>query len=104
MASRGSLVLAPLLALALSFLTRNSWAESTTCRDGSLAVTGDRTDQVLANCGRPSWSRVYVSSSRLRWSLRVDEWVYDLGDGTFPRFLRFENGILVEIRELSRGR
>jgi hypothetical protein len=43
--------------------------------------------------------REAVSGGVRTW---VDEWVYDLGRGTFPRFLRFENGVLVRIEVLSR--
>jgi hypothetical protein len=34
----------------------------------------------------------------------VDEWVYDFGHSRLRQYLRFENGRLVEIRDLGRGR
>ncbi len=82
--------------LAVLASPRAARAESTVCRDGNLAVTGQHVYEVLRNCGAPSWSR---------WSTRTtEEWIYDLGDGSFPRLLRFQAGILVAIEILSGAR
>jgi hypothetical protein len=88
--------LLPLLA------TRTSRADSTICREGSLVETGQRVYEVLAHCGNPSWSQRYDAASPRGLHTWVEEWVYDLGRGSFPRFLRFENGVLVGIVVLSR--
>jgi hypothetical protein len=90
-----------LAALLPLFVARTSRADSTICREGSLVETGQRTYEVLSHCGNPSWSQSYDVRSRPGHTW-VDEWGYDLGRGTFPRFLRFENGVLVRIEVLSR--
>jgi hypothetical protein len=36
--------------------------------------------------------------------ITVDEWIYDFGRSRMRQFLRFENGRLREIKNLSRGR
>jgi hypothetical protein len=99
-------VLILLAALLLLFVARTSRADSTICRVGRLAVTGQRLFEVQVNCGNPSWSQSYDAPRSPSWRgggvTRVDEWVYDLGPYTFPRFLRFENGVLVRIEVLSR--
>jgi len=95
------------LAATLLFLAQTSRGDSTICREGRLAVTGQHIFEVLTNCGNPSWSQSY-DVPRSPYSrggvgaLRVDEWVYDLGPYSFPRLLRFENGILARIEVLSR--
>ncbi len=43
----------------LLFSRENARAESTICRDGHLAVTGQRIYEVFLNCGKPSWWRHY---------------------------------------------
>ncbi len=80
--------------LALLSGASNARADSTICRDGTLAVTGEHVYEVFQNCGAPSWSRPTGRGT--------EEWVYDLGDGSFPRLLRFQWGVLVQIVLLSR--
>jgi hypothetical protein len=88
---------ATLLSLvAVLFTAQNAQADSTICRDGHLAVTGQRIYEVFVNCGRPSWWA--------RYGRGTEEWVYDLGDGTFPRLLRFQAGLLVQIEVLGGAR
>lgn len=82
-------------SLAWLAAPRSARADSTICRDGNLAVTGDRMYEVYVNCGAPSWSR--------RPTRDTEEWVYDVGYGSFPRLLRFQRGVLTEIVVLSRG-
>ena len=79
--------------LVLLFTARDARADSTICRDGHLAVTGQRIYEVLMNCGTPSWWSRYGRGS--------EEWVYDMGDGSFPRLLRFQAGVLVGIEVLG---
>jgi hypothetical protein len=90
-------------AAALAFLASASTAraESTICREGALVETGQHEPEVLAHCGNPSWSQSYVVQLRLG-SFVVDEWLYPVGYGYFPRLLRFERGVLVRITTLSR--
>jgi hypothetical protein len=82
--------------LVLVFTERNARADSTVCRDGHLAVTGQRVYEVLVNCGRPTWSRGTGRGS--------EEWVYDVEEGSFPRLLIFQAGILVRIEVLGGAR
>jgi len=99
-------LLIPLVALTLLLFTRTSRADSTICRVGRLAVTGQHIYEVLTNCGNPSWSQSYDAPIRPgvpgAGATRVDEWIYDLGQYSFPRLLRFVNGVLVTIDVLSR--
>ena len=102
---------APILAVlplaasaALALLAQNARADSPLCRDGTLVETGERVDAVLARCGNPSWRRVSVIHSR-RYppiTTELQEWIYDLGEGSFLRYLRFTNGTLDRIEERSR--
>jgi hypothetical protein len=99
--------LASLLAAAtVAFFSPDLRAESTNCHDGNLIETGYRTEDVLARCGTPSWQRTtFVHNRRAPWIVeRIDEWVYDFGEGTFLRYLRFSNGGLAIIEERSRER
>ena len=96
-------ILASTLAIVVVAFPSAARAESTICRVGALAVTGEHIDQVLANCGTPSRRQGYVVRMRLGRPMVIEEWVYDLGEHTFPRFLRFENDVLVQIVVLSRN-
>lgn len=91
-------------AAAVAFFAQNARADSTVCRDGTLVETGERVDAVLARCGNPSWRRVSIVHNR-RYpfvSGEIQEWIYDLGEGSFLRYLRFYNGTLDRIEERSR--
>jgi hypothetical protein len=97
LASVMKLCIATLLGFLLLLSTaRTARADSTMCRDGHLAVTGQRVYEVLVNCGRPTWSRGYGRGS--------EEWVYDYDDGSFPRLLFFQAGVLVRIEVLGGAR
>jgi hypothetical protein len=102
--------LASLLAVAslavCTFSAPNSRAESTNCGSGNLIETGYRMDEVLARCGNPSWQQTtMVHNRRAPWMVtRIDEWIYDPGEGSFLRYLRFTNGGLAVIEERSRER
>jgi hypothetical protein len=98
------LCLAAPAAAAIAFFAANARANSTVCRDGTLIETGERVDAVLARCGNPSWRRVSVIHSRRYPSITTElqEWIYDLGEGSFLRYLRFTNGTLDAIEERSR--
>lgn len=78
-------------------------------------VLGDTQGDVLYKCGEPSWvggpweqihRRGHKHGDRFssfEISVIVEEWMYNLGPTRFVRFLRFENGILVAIRNGSYG-
>jgi len=72
--------------------------------------------EVLTKCGEPAFvdERVEYGVTRLyppRHNLSLDygeplvieEWTYDFGPRKFKRLLRFENGILEQIRVLDYG-
>jgi hypothetical protein len=90
------------LLLAALFVSGRAHAESTSCRDGVLAVTGERTEEVLRNCGYPTWAKLYPGTKGRYRRQTVEVWIYDLGEGTFPRVLRFVAGVLEEVSEVSR--
>lgn len=45
----------------------------------------------------------YGQSNAVEVEVVVDEWVYNFGPSRLQQYLRFENGKLMEIRNLSRG-
>jgi hypothetical protein len=94
------------VAAIVTFCAPDLRAESTNCGNGNLVETGYRMDEVLARCGNPSWQRTtIVHNRRAPWIVgRIDEWIYDPGEGTFLRYLRFSNGGLAIIEERSRER
>jgi hypothetical protein len=90
------------LLLAALFFSGEARADSGSCRDGVLALTGDRTEEVLRKCGYPTWAKLYPGTKGRYRRPTVEVWIYDLGEGTFPRVLRFVAGVLEEIHEVSR--
>jgi len=87
--------------------------------DSKIISLGTRKFEVLAKCGEPSYRDFRIEKrvkrdffrdltpknerERLREPLfveepvEVEEWVYNFGSTQFLRYLRFENGILVDI-------
>lgn len=86
-------------------------------RCGNLLVhEGDHMLDVLDKCGDPDYrdQRTVVRGQQLRHpygallegryeEIDVEEWVYNFGPHRFKQYLRFENGILIETRNLQRG-
>jgi hypothetical protein len=92
----------------------------------SLVQVGDRKLDVVNKCGEPdsidqhyetrllqnyasiggAYSNNGINFGQQRYTevqIVVDEWVYDFGRRRFQQFLRFENGVLTDITDLSRG-
>lgn len=82
----------------------------------NLIVEGDYIAEVIAQCGEPDSVQIHteVVSRTLRFPYRtldtteyieiqVEEWIYNLGPYRFQQYLRFENGVLVEVKSLGRG-
>jgi len=82
----------------------------------NLVVEGDYIAEVIAQCGEPDSVQTHteVVSRTLRFPFRtldtteyieiqVEEWIYNLGPSRFQQYLRFENGVLVEVKSLGRG-
>ncbi len=75
------------------------------CTEQSLS-TGERTSDVIAKCGEPTWkdTRQEEKSARLETGLvqktlvTIEEWTYNLGPNRFVRILTFRNGKLTDIR------
>lgn len=88
--------------LAFLALPRDARAESTTCGPGRLVETGQSIEQVFLYCGKPSIRNAYVVHGRRPMVTVIEEWTYDLGEGTFLHWLRFVNGRLEVIEERSR--
>jgi len=61
--------------------------------------------QYFFNRGRkfPQSSINYGQGQSIEVEVWVEEWVYNFGHSKFRKYLRFENGILMEIRNLGRG-
>ncbi len=91
---------------------------SASMRCGRLLVSvGDHQAEVLQKCGFPALTDRRISTVVQDYSYRpgwrsgieeyreivIDEWIYNFGPRQFMRHLRFENGILKEIRELGYG-
>ncbi|WP_020561511.1 DUF2845 domain-containing protein [Methylosarcina fibrata] len=81
-----------------------------------LVSIGDYKNDVYAVCGEPESidTRTKLVGSTFHFPRRtidihdyeevqVEEWVYNFGTKRFRKYLRFENGRLVEIRNLERS-
>lgn len=81
-----------------------------------LVAIGDYKNDVYAVCGNPESidTRTKLVGSTLHYphrtldiheyeEVQVEEWVYNFGYKRFRKYLRFENGRLVEIRNLGRS-
>jgi len=62
---------------------------------GTLIQLGDTQDRVFSRCGEPTGARHWVLRARGKTSI-LDLWRYERY-GSFPRLLRFENGVLVSL-------
>jgi len=93
--------LAALLALALATAGAAAADSLGIYCDGDLIGKGASKAEVLLRCGEPLM-RETVGDIRQqtpdgRTRLRVEEWTYDVGEGSFLRILTFHGGTLVEI-------
>lgn len=102
-----------ILLLSTLLLTSNAYA----LRCGhQLVQIGDYKMDVLDKCGDPDSidRRTAIKGNRLRHPLgtleidrfeevEIEEWVYNFGRRKFKQLLQFENGRLIEIRELDYG-
>jgi hypothetical protein len=79
-----------------------------------LVLEGDYVFSVLQKCGPPQYrdERMEYRGIRLKGKgleqeqfvpVRVEEWLYNFGPQYFMQLLRFENGRLIEIRNLDYG-
>ncbi|MGZ5619898.1 MAG: DUF2845 domain-containing protein [Methylobacter sp.] len=82
----------------------------------NLVIEGDYKNDVIARCGEPDSIETHteVVGRTIHFPFRtldlqeyveiqVEEWIYNLGPFRFKQYLRFENGVLVEIKSLGRG-
>jgi len=82
----------------------------------NLVIEGDYISKVIDQCGEPDSVNTHteVVSRTIHFPYRtldmqefveiqVEEWIYNLGPSRFQQYLRFENGILVEVKSLGRG-
>lgn len=106
-----------LLLLSAMCFAPSAFSISTMRCGNNLIEVGDDKFRVLDICGEPASTndRTKVVGSTLHHPRRtldlqqyeevqVEEWVYDFGRNRFRELLRFENGVLVEIQDLRRGR
>lgn len=81
-----------------------------------LVELGDHKNDVYALCGNPESidTRTKIIGSTFHFpertidlqrydEIQVEEWIYNFGSRRFRQYLRFENGLLVEIKDLSKG-
>ena len=82
----------------------------------SLVDIGDYKNDVYAKCGAPESidTRTKVLGNTFHFphrtldiqqyeEVQVETWIYNFGPIRFQQYLRFENGVLVEIKTLHRG-
>lgn len=82
----------------------------------NLVGVGDRKSDVLNLCGEPDSIETHteIVAKTLRYPYRtldiqhyeeiqVEEWLYNPGPSRFKQYLRFENGVLKEVKSLGRG-
>lgn len=96
--------------------------------DHQLVQLGDRKIEVSNSCGDPDSIDQHYETKLVRNLIRisggtpnnsgvqigqqtyyevqilVEEWVYDFGRRRFQQYLRFENGVLTEIKDLGKGK
>jgi hypothetical protein len=103
--------------LALLLLLSFPQSSFPALRCGRLLVNvGDHQMDVLQKCGNPAMTeqRTRVVGEELHHPGRtldiekyeeviIDEWIYNFGPRHLKQYLRFENGILKEIRNLGYG-
>ena len=105
---------AKLLLMLLSLLFSNA-VFALRCGN-SLVDIGDYKNDVYAKCGAPESidTRTKVIGNTLHFPFRtldiqqyeevqVETWIYNFGSIRLQQYLRFENGVLVEIKSLGRG-
>jgi hypothetical protein len=81
-----------------------------------LVELGDYKGDVLALCGEPESieNRTKIVGSTLHHprrtldlqqyeEVKIEEWIYNFGSYRLQQYLRFENGVLKEIKSLGRG-
>lgn len=82
----------------------------------SLVDIGDYKNDVYSKCGAPESidTRTKVIGNTFHFpnrtldieqyeEVKVEIWIYNFGSTRFKRYLRFENDVLVEIKNLGRG-
>lgn len=82
-----------------------------------IVSLGDHKTDVLEKCGPPDFAEQRLAATGLTLrhpggvlqlnqgeQIIIDEWTYNFGPRRFKQFLVFENGILVDIEDLQRGR
>jgi hypothetical protein len=105
-------------ALIILLLETGTVSAKSSMRCGrNLVELGDHKNLVYELCGEPESIdvRTKIVGSILHHPRRtldlqqyeeveVEEWVYYLGHNRFRQYLRFENGRLVDVQDLSKGR
>jgi hypothetical protein len=101
-----------LLLCALSLGTGS--AQALRCGN-ALVSEGDHKLEVHKKCGKPIYVEKWLDQNSTRTrskrglrdkvykSVEIESWTYNFGPHRFMQLLRFENGILKEIRDLERG-
>jgi hypothetical protein len=118
-----------LIVIVAILYVSGSASEVSAFRCGTKLVSeGDTRDEVSHKCGEPtsvdSWEEERIQrdfgsvrhydprTDRHEWSrdpflvkvqVKIELWTYNLGSTQFTRYLRFENGILVEITTGGKG-
>lgn len=114
---RGHIALSKLLLMVLLIYAGAAFSISTMRCGNNIIELGDDKYKVVDICGEPESIsyRTKIVGSILHHPRRtldieeyeevqVEEWVYNFGRNRIKQLLRFENGILVEIMDLKRGR
>ena len=93
--------------LLLLFVMASAMADSIRCGN-RVAVTGDRMAHVLQVCGEPDSiekSQDFIerkllhnkSDNKVIREINTERWYYSFNDGSLPKMLEFENGVLIRI-------
>jgi len=86
------------------------------CATGRLVSVGDRMGEVRDRCGSPDATAQRVEKHRVKHRLPrrvgdivesyieeveievpLEEWTYDLGRGSFTRYVTFANGVVINV-------
>jgi hypothetical protein len=105
----------PSLSVLLFFLIFSNCSYAQFRCGARIVDIGDNLEEVLKKCGPPTIQKQgagmrgeYVPNTGAyvynpNDQVVIDEWIYNRGSRRLQQYLRFENGILKEIRSLNYG-
>jgi hypothetical protein len=72
------------------------------CNNGSLVSVGNKTFEVIENCGQPYDSQHFGVVEVNEKDVYLERWTYVSGKGKLVKYVEFHNGVVVNISTGSR--